>query len=111
MASTPSRRGRFWQKQLSDEFLQPGFNALPARGFFGRSYFRISEYHGKIQLISFRDESRFFVSCFFMPMTGMFTRMAEGKGGNGGGIALLFWCIYFLPIGVLAYRHFSENRN
>ena len=53
----------------------------------------------------------FFVSCFFMPMTGMFTRMAEGKGGNGGGIALLFWCIYFLPIGVLAYRHFSENRN
>ena len=53
----------------------------------------------------------FFVSCFFIPMTGMFTHMAEGKGGNGGGIALLFWCIYFLPIGVLAYRHFSENRN
>lgn len=53
----------------------------------------------------------FFVSCFFMPMTGMFTHMGEGKGGNGGSIALLFWCIYFMPIGVLAYRHFSANRN
>ena len=51
----------------------------------------------------------FFVSCFFMPLTGMFTSMAEGKGGNGGGIALLFWCVYFIPIGALAYRHFSAG--
>ena len=49
----------------------------------------------------------FFLSCFFMPMTGMFTHMADGNGGNGGGIALLFWCVYFLPIGILSYRHFS----
>jgi hypothetical protein len=51
----------------------------------------------------------FFVSCFFMPMTGMFTHMAEGKGGNGGSIALLFWCAYFLPIGVLGWKHFSAK--
>ena len=71
--------------------------------------------------LSFRAESRpdrwlkwlmiihgiFFLSCFFMPLTGMFTRMAEGQHGNGGSIALLFWCVYFLPIGVLAWRHFS----
>ena len=50
----------------------------------------------------------FFFSCFFMPMTGMFTHMAEGKSGHGGGIALLFWCIYFMPIGILAYRHFGN---
>lgn len=49
----------------------------------------------------------FFLSCFIMPLTGMFTHMAEGSHGNGGSIALLFWCIYFLPIGILAYRHFS----
>ena len=49
----------------------------------------------------------FFLSCFIMPMTGMFTGMIEGDSGSGGGIALLFWCIYFLPIGILAYRHFS----
>ena len=50
----------------------------------------------------------FFLSCFFMPMTGMFTHMAEGNSGHGGGIALLFWCIYFIPIGILAYRHFGK---
>ena len=52
----------------------------------------------------------FFLSCFFMPLTGMFTHMAEGNSGNGGSIALLFWCIYFLPVGVLAYRHFSSRK-
>jgi hypothetical protein len=49
----------------------------------------------------------FFLSCFIMPMTGMFTHMSDGSNGSGGGIALLFWCVYFLPIGILAYRHFS----
>ena len=51
----------------------------------------------------------FFLSCFLMPMTGMFTNMAEGKSGIGGDIALLFWCIYFIPIGILAFMHFSRN--
>ena len=42
-----------------------------------------------------------------MPMTGMFTRMADGNHGNGGSIALLFWCVYFLPIGILSFGHFT----
>ena len=50
----------------------------------------------------------FFIGCFIMPMTGVFTSMASGDAGNGGTIALLGWCAYFLPIGVLAYRHFQE---
>ncbi len=50
----------------------------------------------------------FFISCFIMPMTGMFTSMANGEAGNGGTIALLGWCAYFLPIGVLAYKHFQK---
>lgn len=50
----------------------------------------------------------FFVSCFFMPMTGMFTNMASENAGNGGTIALLIWCVYFFPIGVLAYKHFQK---
>ena len=49
----------------------------------------------------------FFVGCFVMPMTGAFTSMADGGAGNGGTIALLFWCVYFFPIGVLACRHFA----
>ena len=51
----------------------------------------------------------FFIGCFVMPMTGAFTAMADGNAGNGGTIALLFWCAYFLPIGVLAYRHFGNR--
>ena len=50
----------------------------------------------------------FFIACFVMPMTGAFIGMADGESGNGGTIALLFWCAYFFPIGVLAYRHFRS---
>ena len=51
----------------------------------------------------------FFIGCFIMPMTGVFSNMASGESGKGGTIALLIWCIYFLPIGVLAYKHFSSK--
>ena len=51
----------------------------------------------------------FFISCFIMPMTGVFTDMASGETGSGGTIALLGWCAYFIPIGVLAYRHFQRG--
>ena len=51
----------------------------------------------------------FFPGCFLMPMTGMFTSMAEGKAGNGGYIALLFWCLYFIPVGILSYLHFRRK--
>ena len=50
----------------------------------------------------------FFLSCFFMPMTGMFTNMSNGEAGQDGTVALLVWCVYFFPIGVLAYRHFKK---
>lgn len=49
----------------------------------------------------------FFISCFIMPMTGIFASMANGNNGNGSTIALLFWCAYFMPIGILSYRHFE----
>ena len=50
----------------------------------------------------------FFISCFVLPMTGAFTSMATGETGNEGTIALLIWCAYFFPIGVLAYKHFEK---
>ena len=50
----------------------------------------------------------FFIGCFIMPMTGVFTSMATGETDNGGTIALLIWCVYFFPIGVLAYKHFEK---
>ncbi|MBQ6480588.1 MAG: hypothetical protein IJI45_05675 [Anaerolineaceae bacterium] len=49
----------------------------------------------------------FYFSCTFMPMTGMFSKMSSGGDSLGGRLALVAWCVYFLPIGVLAYRHFG----
>ena len=51
----------------------------------------------------------FFISCFIMPMTGVFTSMASGEESSGGTIALLIWCVYFIPFVALAYRHFGKS--
>ena len=49
----------------------------------------------------------FFVGCFVLPMTGLFAGMAGGETAGGGVTALVAWCAYFLPVGILAWRHFS----
>lgn len=51
----------------------------------------------------------FFISCLIMPMTGMFVNSAGGTS-IGGVIALEFWCLYFLPISILSYLHFKDNK-
>lgn len=51
----------------------------------------------------------FFLGCFFMPMTGVFST-ASDSDGIGGNIALLFWCVYFIPIGILSYRYFRKEK-
>ncbi len=51
----------------------------------------------------------FFISCFIMPMTGVFSIMSDGGTSIGGVAALVFWCIYFLPIGVLSFMHFKAD--
>lgn len=51
----------------------------------------------------------FFFGCFILPMTGMFVSMSDGKTNIGGVAALVAWCVYFLPIGILACRHFGKK--
>lgn len=51
----------------------------------------------------------FFFGCFIMPMTGVFLSMSDGRATIGGAAALVAWCAYFLPIGILAYRHFRKE--
>lgn len=50
----------------------------------------------------------FFLGCFFMPITGVFST-ASASESVGGNIALLFWCVYFIPIGILSFGHFGKN--
>ena len=51
----------------------------------------------------------FYFSCTFMPMTGMFAKMSSGGDGIGGRLALVVWCVYFLPIGILSFIHFKKG--
>jgi len=51
----------------------------------------------------------FYFSCTFMPMTGMFTKMSSDGDGIGGRLALVAWCVYFLPIGILSFLHFKKR--
>lgn len=51
----------------------------------------------------------FFLSCFFMPMTGLFLDMSDGSTSNGGAAALVAWCAFFLPIGILSFIHFNKK--
>ena len=51
----------------------------------------------------------FFIGCLIMPMTGVFADSA-GDNSIGGVIALEFWCLYFLPISILSFLHFREDK-
>ena len=51
----------------------------------------------------------FYFSCTFMPMTGLFAKMSSGGDGIGGRLALVVWCVYFLPIGILSFIHFNKD--
>ncbi len=51
----------------------------------------------------------FFLSCTFMPMTGVFSRMSSDGGRIGGRLALVAWCVYFLPVGILSFLHFRKR--
>ena len=51
----------------------------------------------------------FYFSCTFMPMTGMFSKMSSGGDGLSGRLALVAWCVYFLPVGILSFLHFRKE--
>lgn len=51
----------------------------------------------------------FFFSCTFMPITGVFAKMSSGGDGIGGRLALVAWCVYFLPVGTLSFLHFRKK--
>ena len=48
-------------------------------------------------------------SCTFMPMTGMFSKMSSDGDSIGGRLALVAWCVYFLPVGILSFLHFRKK--
>ncbi|MDD3413873.1 MAG: hypothetical protein PHY47_07710 [Lachnospiraceae bacterium] len=49
----------------------------------------------------------FFISCLLLPVLGVFKQDMSGGEWIGTAI-LLFWCIYFIPIGVLSAKYFRN---
>ncbi|MFP3153187.1 hypothetical protein LQZ18_01910 [Lachnospiraceae bacterium ZAX-1] len=50
----------------------------------------------------------FAISCLMIPLLGVFNTDMQGVAWIGTAV-LEFWCIYFIPIGVLSFRHFKRN--
>ena len=51
----------------------------------------------------------FAVTCFLMPILGLFNKAAQGSELTGV-LILEFWCFYFIPIGVLSMLHFVQKK-
>lgn len=51
----------------------------------------------------------FLISCVLMPMLDVFSKDMGALGDKIGTMALLFWCIYFTPAGVLSALHFKKE--
>ncbi|HWT75166.1 MAG TPA: hypothetical protein VN258_10670 [Mobilitalea sp.] len=50
----------------------------------------------------------FAISCFIMPMLGIFR--SDMQGADWIGVAVLeFWCIYFIPISILSFMYFKRK--
>jgi hypothetical protein len=49
----------------------------------------------------------FAVSCFVIPILGVFSSDMQGADWIGTAV-LEFWCVYFIPIGILACLHFKR---
>ena len=50
----------------------------------------------------------FFISCFVMPMLGLFNKNMNGTTWIGTAV-LMFWCVYFIPVGFLSFLHFKNK--
>lgn len=50
----------------------------------------------------------FAISCFVMPMLGVFSPELQGVDLIGTAI-LLFWCAFFFPVGLLSFIYFKKG--
>jgi hypothetical protein len=50
----------------------------------------------------------FAITCFIMPITGVFSTDLQDIDIIGTAI-LLFWCTYFIPVGVLSYLYLKKR--
>ena len=49
----------------------------------------------------------FAISCFILPILGIFSTDMEGANWIGTAV-MEFWCAYFLPVTILSLRYFRR---
>ena len=52
----------------------------------------------------------FAITCFLLPMLGVFNTDLQGADWIGTAI-MEFWCVFFLPIGILSFRYFTKAKD
>ena len=85
-----------------------GYGIMALSTFFIGLAFKANNKIDKALKILLLVHGIFFVGCLIMPMTGMFVK-TDNSSSIGGIIALEFWCLYFLPIGILSIIHFYKK--
>ena len=83
-----------------------GYGMMALSTFFAGLTINVKNKKDKALQIMLMLHGMFFPGCLIMPMTGMFVRNV-GTTSSGGYIALEIWCLFFIPIGILSYMHFS----
>lgn len=51
----------------------------------------------------------FAITCFVLPILGLFNTNMQGANWIGTAI-MEFWCVFFLPVGILTIRYFARQR-
>ncbi len=52
----------------------------------------------------------FAIGCFILPMLGLFSTNMQGADWIGT-VIMEFWCVFFLPIGILSFRYFTKAKD
>lgn len=86
-----------------------GYGLMALSTFFAGLTIVVESKQSKILKALLMIHGIFFISCFIMPLLGIFSPTMEG-GKWIGVIVLEVWCLYFIPIGLLSNQYFSHQR-
>jgi hypothetical protein len=85
-----------------------GYAFMALSTFFVGIKLETKNRHDKILKYLLCVHGIFAISCFVMPITGMFNANM-GSGKIFGTIALEIWCLYFMPLCILSYKYFKNK--
>ena len=85
-----------------------GYGIMALATFFAGLTIEVKTKADKVLKILLIIHGVFFISSFLIPLLGLFSSDMQGADWIGTAV-LEFWCIYFLPIGILSFFHFNKK--